>query len=416
MAQSTDIRAPRAARLLTETQVKNARAAAKPLKLSEPGGLYLLVKPTGAKLWRYRFQFMGREGLLALGRYPEVGLADARKKLRAARTLVAQGVNPVHQRKQAESDRRINTFEAVAASWQARSRALLRDSTAKQRKRELDKYLLPKLGAQTITAITRPQLTALLNSVEAGNAQTRNHEPAPETAKNLRSHLSAIFEHAIDIGAATSNPTPPRRILKPRRSTHHAALPEARLAAFLSSLDRARLDPRTRIAMLLVMLTACRKNEVTSACWDEFDLEAQAWTIPAARMKAKQDHWVPLSRQAIHLIAELRALTPTERKHLFPNRVDPLRPMADRSLNAVLERLGFGGQSTPHGMRSLFSTHFNRSGANAEVIERCLAHAPIDKIRAAYNRHQYKEERRSMLQEWANYLDSLRSSAGSALT
>lgn len=400
---------PRLSRPLTETQIRNAKATSgAPKKLAEPGGLFLLVKPGGTKLWRLRFRLNSREGLLALGSYPEVSLAQARELQRKAKAQVAAGLNPVHARARQELDEADNTFGSVTSAWQARANASVRTNTQKQREREVKKYLLPKLAAQRLAEITRPQLTAILAAVEGGSSSTRGRRPAPETARNLRTHLSAIFEYAIDIGVTTINPTPPRRVLKPRRSKHHKALPQGRLGEFLRALDCARIERTTRIAMLLVMLTACRKTEVTSACWNEFDLTGRQWNVPAERMKAKQNHWVPLSQQSITLLEELRTLAPVGTKHLFPNRRDPTKPMADRSLNAVFERLGFGEDATPHGMRALFSTHFNAAGANPEVIERCLAHAPLNKIRAAYNRHEYQAERRTLLESWADHLDQSR--------
>ena len=157
-----------------------------------------------------------------------------------------------------------------------------------------------------------------------------------------------------------------------------------------------------------MLLTACRKAEVIEGQWDEVNLEGAQWEIPAERMKAKRAHWIPLSTQAVALLTRLRELVPANREHLFPNRVDPRRPMANRSLNALMERLGFSGEGTPHGMRASFSTHFNSLGGNIDVIEHCLAHVPANAVRAAYNRHAYQDERRAMLQQWANRLDQLR--------
>lgn len=398
--------AARATRPLTETQIKNAKPQGKAIKLPEPGGLFLLVQPGGAKLWRYRFWLNEKEGVLALGRYPDISLKRARELHQEARTLVADGINPVHHRQHAKAQliiaqerAAVGTFGAVTAAWRAKTEAKLRPSTVRQRERELNNDLLPKLRSRPIESVTRLELSGLLTTVE---------KRAPETARNLRTHLDAIFEHAIDIGLMAANPTPPRRLLQPRNQIHHTALPAKRMGNFLRALDSSRVQPETRIAMLLILLTACRKDEVISARWEEFDLKAKGWTIPASRMKAKREHWVPLSTQAIALLRELRKLVPADREHLFPNRVDPKRPMANRSLNAVLGRLGYGGESTPHGMRATFSTHFNKAGANVDVIEHCLAHVPANRVRAAYNRHAYQEERREMLQTWADHLDSER--------
>lgn len=397
---------PAAPRLLTETQIRNAKAPKRAIKLADPGGLVLLVQPGGTKLWRYRFWLQQKEGVLALGRYPDVSLKRARELHLEARSLVAEGINPVHHRQKAklqqvqvELKADLGTFEAVAEAWRLKTDKQLRASTVRQREREINNDLLPQLKHRHVESIQRIELSNLLTTVE---------KRAPETAKNLRTHLHAIFEHAIDTGMITANPTPPRRLLQARHQVHHTSLPAQRVGNFLRALDASRIQPETRIAMLLVLLTACRKAEVTSSRWEEFNLKAKAWTIPASRMKAKREHWVPLSSQAVKLLNELRGLVPHKCEFLFPNRLDPSRPMANRSLNAVIERLGYGGESTPHGMRAAFSTHFNKVGASVDVIEHCLAHSPADKIRAAYNRHAYQDERRAMLQAWADHLDNER--------
>ncbi len=339
---------------------------------------------------------------MALGTYPDVNLATARTMHRAARAQVAAGENPVQIRRQesqkarqAELQAKTGAFQNLAAVWGAITEPNLAPLTIKQRDRELNKHLLPALGQRHISEITRIEIAALLKRVEVR---------APEVARNLRNYLSGIFEHAIDMGMLNASPVPPPRILKKRRQISHAALPAERLPEFLRMLGSVNVSPETRTALQLVILTACRKVEVAGARWDEFDLDAAEWIIPAERMKARREHWVPLSRQAVALLRELR-------RHqtgplLFPNRNDRTRPMAERTMNAVLYRNGYHGE-TIHGFRSVFSTHFNQLGANPDVVERCLAHAPRDKVRAAYNRHQYRQERRQLLQQWADYLDGL---------
>ena len=198
-------------------------------------------------------------------------------------------------------------------------------------------------------------------------------------------------------------------MLRNRNQTNHPALSLDLLGEFLRKLDAVdTIHEQTRIAMLLVVLTACRKAEVTEAKWSEIDLQAAEWEIPASRRKARRAHWVPLSRQCMNQLQELRALVPDGSVYLFPNRLDPDRPMADRSLNALMERLGFSGDGTQHGMRATFSTYFNAAGASIDVIEHCLAHVRGNRVRAAYNRHAYQAERRHLLQTWANCVDQLR--------
>lgn len=393
--------------MLTAVQINAAKPAAKAYKLSDSGGLYLLVQPTGAKLWRYKFRLGGVEGLDALGGYPEVSLAEARKAHGESRRLVAEGINPVLARRerkraliQATLVREKGSFEAVAADWSAATAHGLRASTVRQRERELAKDLLPKLRARQIKDITRVEITNLLKTIE---------KRAPEVARNQRNHLWGIFEYAIDSGLVDANPIPSIRVLKKRAQENHPALTPDEIGAFLRDLDdRSRLNEQTRIAMLLVILTACRKNEIIGGRWEEIDLEAGEWEIPAERMKNKRSHWVPLSAQAIALLKQLRELGHGSSTPLFPNRRDPKRPMANRTLNAVMERLGYSGKGTPHGMRASFSTHFNALVVNPDVVERCLAHTPAGQTRAVYNRNEYKSERRRVLQDWADWLDTRR--------
>ncbi len=393
--------------MLTTIQIKSAKAQDRAYKLADSGGLYLLVQPNGSKLWRYKFRLSGVEGKQSFGAFPEVSLAEARGLHGDSRKLVAQGINPVQAKQelkivqvQEQLERARGTFAAVMSDWGAATAAGLRPSTVNQRQREIDNDLMPKLKNRPMDGITRLELTALLKDVE---------KRAPEVARNLRNHLWGMFEYAIDSGLMENNPVPPLRVMKKRNQTNHPALAGDQIGDFLRALDAAAtINEETRIAMLLVLLTACRKAEVIEARWDELDLNAAHWEIPAARMKAKRPHWVPLSRQAVELLRSLRKIVPTGREHLFPNRLDPRRPMANRSLNALMERLGFGGEGTPHGMRAAFSTHFNSLGASVDVIEHCLAHVPANAVRAAYNRHAYQQERRMMLQAWADHLDCVR--------
>ena len=393
--------------MLTTIQIKSAKAQERAYKLADSGGLYLLVQSNGSKLWRYKFRVGGVEGKQSLGAFPEIGLAEARGLHSDSRKLVAQGINPVQAKQelrvtqaQEQLERERGTFAAVMADWNTATAASLRPSTVKQRQREIDNDLMPKLKNRPMDGITRLELTALLKDVE---------KRAPEVARKLRNHLWGMFEYAIDSGLMDNNPVPPLRVMKKRNQSNHPALAGEQIGDFLRALNAATtINEETRIAMLLVLLTACRKAEVIEARWDELDLEAAHWEIPAARMKAKRPHWVPLSGQAVELLTRLRKIVPAGREHLFPNRLDPRRPMANRSLNALIERLGFGGEGTPHGMRAAFSTHFNSLGASVDVIEHCLAHVPANAVRAAYNRHAYQDERRVMLQAWADHLDCAR--------
>lgn len=399
--------------VLTTLQIKSAKPTERAFKLADTGGLFLLVQPNGSKLWRYKFRLNGVEGLQALGAFPDVTLADARRAHAESRKLVAKGIHPVQARRderesrvRAELHRVKGSFGAVCADWNAVTSANLRSATVQQRNREIEKDLAPRFKDRPISKFTRLELTAALKEVE-----TR----APEVARNLRNYLWGMFEYAIDSGLIEDNPVPPVRVLRRRNQENHPALSPGLLGEFLRKLDAFdTIHEQTRIAMLLVVLTACRKSEVIGGKWSEIDLDAAEWEIPAERMKARRAHWVPLSQQAKKLINELRGLAAEGSVYMFPNRRDSDRPMADRSLNALMERLGFSGDGTPHGMRATFSTHFNAIGANIDVIEHCLAHAPANRVRSAYNRHAYRVERREMLQAWADQVDKLRRIATSS--
>ena len=302
---------------------------------------------------------------------------------------------------QANLAREKGSFAAVAEDWSAATAHGLRPGTLKQREREMKNDLLPKLKARQIKDINRVEVTALLKAVE---------KRAPEVARNLRNYLWGIFEYAIDSGLVSANPVPSLRVFKKRDQKHHPALSPDQISDFLKKLDaRTSMAEQTRIAMLLMILTASRKAEIIGGKWEEINLATGEWEVPGERMKKGRKHWIPLSKQAVRLLRDLRKLTPANQTLLFPNRRDPRRPMANRSLNAVFGRLGHSGEGTPHGMRSAFSTHFNSIiGTNPDVVEFCLAHAPMSKTRAAYNHHLYREERRKMLQEWADRIDHLR--------
>lgn len=387
------------ARALKDSEVRNAKPKPTAYKMTDGGGMFLLVQPAGAKLWRYKFRLHGKEGLFSIGGYPDVTLAEARTIHRAARAQVAAGENPVSTRKETRRQavrkqalEQAGEFMKVANDWRANTDDALAAASIKQRRLEMAKHIEPRFKGQNIANVTRQEIAELLKRVEA---------KTPETARNLRNYMFSIMEHAIGLGLLDANPVPPPRILKRRQSKSHAAFDLDQLKAFLVALDMDGAGPDVHAAMLLVIMTACRKNEVCEARWSEFDLDAAEWTIPAERMKARKEHWVPLPHQAVKLLRKMRRLTNGDL--VFPNRDDPDRSMANRTLNAVMDRVRVV-PGTVHGLRSTFSTHWNGEKRNADVIELCLAHSPANAVRAVYNRHQYKDERRELLQEWADLL------------
>lgn len=390
------------ARKLTDAEVRNARPGDKPYKMADGGGLYLLVQPNGARLWRYKFRTNGKEGVQALGVYPEVTLAAARIAHQKARATVADGVNPVRkkraERQAAERQEllsRTGAFPVVADEWLAATEPNLRACSIAQRKREIKAHLIPEFRHKNLNQITRAEISNLLKTVE---------KKTPTVARNLRGYLDAIFERGIDLGLIEINPVPPVRVMKKRAAVSHRMMAVESLPDFLARIDSGMTTIQTSGAMKLLLLTVCRKSEVAGARWSEFDLDAAEWIIPAERMKKNREHYVPLSRQAVTLLRDLRRYSNSD--VLFPHRDKIGESMAGATFNALIRRLGFEGD-TVHGFRSIFSTRFNSLEANPDVIERCLAHVPKDATRAAYNRHEYKKERREMLQQWADWLDQL---------
>lgn len=391
------------AQTLAPAQIRNVKPRPKPFKLFDGGGLFLLVQPNGAKHWRYKYRLASRENLLALGAFPEVGLAEARARHAEARRLVAAGIHPAEHKRQQEREQvqarareQTGNLAAVARQWLDTTGPELAESSRRQRQRELDTDVLPKLGSRQVANITRAELAEVLKSVEIR---------APAVARNIRQALAGIFDHAIDIGLISGSPVPTSKVLRRRAQVPHQALSLARWGEFVAALEASGTARHVQIALRLVVLTLARKGEVTAARWDEIDIDAAEWTIPAGRMKARRAHWVPLSRQAVELLRELRTLNGGEL--LFPHRSHPGKPIADRTLNAVLERLGFAAEAKVHGFRAMASTYLNECGWNPDAIEHALAHREPDPVRRAYNRAGYEGERRRMLQAWADHLDAL---------
>ena len=402
-------------RSLNPARVNAARAKDRPYKLSDGGGLYLLVQPKGRdgkprRLWRYKYRLNGSENLYAIGALPEIGLADARRIHQAARWLVERGKHPAQyareERERLHTDqlrRKTNTFAAVTEAWLGRDADKLAPGSMAQRKRELKNDVLPTLGGRQIAEIRKNELTDLLEKIQ---------RRAPEVARNVRFYMSSIFNYAVDAGLLTGSPVPGHRVLRARKQTPHPAMAPGKIKDFLRKMDASGCNRQTNIAVRLLMLTAVRKHELLKARWPEFDLDAAEWNIPAGRMKMRAAHWVPLSRQAVALLRELRTLSTGE--PLFPNVRDAHKSMAGNTINALLGRLGYLEEAKPHGFRAMFSTYFNEAGWNPDVIERFLAHQTKDRTRAKYDRSEHRDEQQKLAQHWANTLDAL--AAGAKVT
>lgn len=396
---------------LTDAAIRNAKPTDKPFKLTDSHGLYIEIKPNGSKLWRYRYKIAGRENLFAVGEFTDktdpnhTSLADARAARDDARKLVKQGIHPAHSRR-AELDVQVsaneNTFKAVALAWfeETRERKGWTDYYAKQVERVFEADAFPVIGTLPVSFVTPDHIAAVLERIEKRKAFN--------VAILARQWCSAVFRYAIRKRKATVDPTTAFKgeILRPDVQ-HNKPLPLEEIPAFLRVLDGYQGNPETVIAIRLLMLTVARTKELREATWGEFDLDAALWRIPAPRMKMRREHLVPLSRQAVDLLTELKRLT-GDRKYLFPNGRDPNRCMPGTTLNRALEYLGYRGKLSCHGFRSTASTQLNERGYRPDVIERALAHVEKNASRKAYNQALYLQERKEMLQEWADYLDGLK--------
>lgn len=392
---------------LSDTACRTAKPAAKPRKLYDFDGLYLLVQPQGGKLWRLKYRFGGKEKLLALGTYPAAGLRDARERRDDARKLIANGIDPGVQRKaQKAAQSGGESFETIAREWHTLNRNKWSEVTATRTLERIASGLFPYLGARPIRDVAAPELLAVLRRTEARGAI--------ETAHRLRQYCEKIFTYAVATGRAESNPGAAIRgalkSMPPER--HYAAITDPRkVGELLRAIDGYRGDPLTRAALMLASLLFVRPGELRHAEWAEIDLDAARWVIPAHKMKMRQAHIVPLSRQAVDILIELQPLTGRGR-YVFPSLRSADRCMSENTMGAALRRLGYSGdEMTAHGFRSIATTLLNEQGWHRDAIERQMAHGERDKVRAAYNRAEHLAERVRMMQAWADFLDGLKAGA-----
>lgn len=377
--------------------------AAKPGKLADGGGLFLLTKDTGAKLWRMKYRHDGRERLLSFGLFPEVSLAEARRRRDEARAVIRDGGDPAADRRAKRAADKLaaaDSFKAVAAEWLDKQRPALATVTAA--KAEWLLSLVPSLDPLPLGDITPPIILAALRRIE-GKGQH-------ETARRVKQRIGQVFRYAVAHGRADRDPTADLRgVLTPVKSKPHAAITDpAKMGDLLRALDGYAGQPVTAAALKLGPLLFVRPGELRRMEWAELDLDAAEWRIPAAKMKMREEHIVPLASQAVAILRDLQPLTGRSR-YVFPSLRTADRPMSENTVNAALRRLGFDGDTmTGHGFRAMASTRLNELGWKPDVIERQLAHAERNKVRAVYNRAQYMAERRTMMQAWADYVDSLR--------
>lgn len=390
---------------LTDAKVRSAKPKAKPYKLGDGGWLYLLVAPSGGKLWRMAYRFAGREKLLALGRFPDLSIKEARKLRDAAKERLAKGMDPALEKrleKVAQVTGAAATFRVVAEEYLDRQAAEGRAEATLTKNKWLLEHAYPQIGGRPVGAIKPAEVLAVLKRVEKRGRL--------ETARRLRAMTGAVFRYAIATARAEADPTSALRgaLRTPQVKNRAAITDPVALGGLLRALEGFDGQPATVAALRLLPLVFTRPGELRQARWSEISFDGAIWRIPAGRTKMRRDHMVPLPRQALAILRNLREIS-GKSELVFPSVRSILRPMSDNTLNAALRRMGYGkDEVTAHGFRATASTLLNESGRfSADAIERALAHQDPDPVRRAYARGTFWTERVTMAQWWADHLDAL---------
>jgi integrase len=407
----TNISVRRRSAPLSDTTIRAAKPGPVARKLPDGGsGLYLLVAPTGGRLWRFNYRFQGKQKTASYGAYSDVPLALARERHAEVRRMLAVGLDPMDERKAGKTAQReaaANTFEKVARAWLDHWHPSVEENTYSYALRRLEADVFPTIGSVPVSNIPASAFRDMAQATA---------KRAPHVAERLLGTCNQIMRYAVAHDLAERNPLAdikPSDILPARQSENFARVDAKELPALLHAIDHYRGRERTRLAMQLMALVFVRTSELIEARWDEFDLDAARWVIPGARMKMRTPHTVPLSRQALDVLARLRELT-GDSPLLFRNDRDHERPMSNNAILKALESMGYKGQMTGHGFRGVASTILHEQGWPHEHIEVQLAHQKRDAVSAAYDHAQYLPQRIKLMQHWADYLDGLR--AGNVIT
>ena len=389
---------------LNDRQIKNAKPAEKPFKLNDGKGLYLYINTSGGKLWRFDFSHNGKRKTLSIGKYPTISLVEARQAAENARRLLVSGQDPGEAKQQEKRERQaaaLNTFESIARRWHTDNLHRWKENHAARMLRYFETDVFPVIGAMSIQEIRVSDIKAVIDGVMARGVNN--------TAEKIREWTGAIFDYAVMLEIVETNPAYSlRKYIPGKQADHRPALPREELTEFFRRLILAEVEPQNRIALILNMLTFLRSTELRGGQWHEIDFDAAMWTVPARRMKhektaPKPPHAVPLADWTLELLAELKELTGNT-PFLFPSRTKTDGFISDATISRIIERMGYKGRVTPHGFRSLASSVLNEQGFNPDAIERQLAHIENNKIRAAYNRADYLNERKEFMQWYSDFL------------
>ena len=374
--------------MLTDTQLSKSRPRPTPYRMTDGKGLYLVVTPSGGRLWRWKYRFEGKEKLMALGQYPDVSLLKARERHAEGRRLLADGIDPMAERRVATTD--VGKFSGVAELWLAHWGVNKSPKHIAGTARRLKANVYPHIGSRPMNMIEPPDLVAMIKAIEARGVG--------DLAKRALQTVGQVFRYGIAHGHCKRNPVAdikPSDVLKPVRRSNMARIGASELPALLRAINNYPGAIETRLAVRLMALTFVRTSELLGARWDEI---GSRWDVPAERMKMKKPHIVPLASQTVKLLETLRAVT-GDSEYLFPG-------MSTNAILYALKRMGFKGVMTGHGFRGLASTLLHEQGFNHDYIELQLAHAPRNAVSAAYNHALYLSQRAEMMQSWANFLEA----------
>lgn len=397
---------------LTAIEIKNLKPQSKDYWRSDEKGLRLLIKKNGSKYWRLKYRFEGKQKTLALGIYPDVSLKDARLARDEARLGLSKGIDP-NEAKQILKNKDKAFFSILALEWWEQQKGTWTDDHAKRLWKRLKENSFAELDKRSIEKTTPQIIIGIIRKIEERNAL--------DVASRVLQDIRRVFRYGVQVGKLDNNPARELTgILKTRKKQHHPSLPVEEIGQFMFELqayhERGRL--LTQLALNLLILTFVRSGELRGAKWTEFDFEKKLWRIPAERMKMRSEHLVPLSRQALHILQELKPIT-SQYELLFPSEKYRHNPISDNTMRLAMHRMGYDGntkgksRAVPHGFRANASSILNEQGFNPDAIERQLSHTERNGVRAAYIHHaRYLDERAEMMQWWADYLDQRRKETG----
>ncbi len=388
---------------LTNLKAQHAKGDIRPYKLFDSGGLFLHVQPNGRKYWRLKYRFNRKEKLMALGTYPEVSLADARRARDQAKEQLRNYIDPVNERRLKKlfvEQSAANTFSVLTLEWWEKQKGRWSKDHSNRVLSSLKKEVFPFIGNRPISEIEPPEVLYVIRKIEDRRAL--------DVASRVLQRCSAVFRYAVQTGRAKYNPASELSgALETRKVKHQPSLPRSELPEFLQRLREYDGFLQTRYALKLLLLTFVRPGELRFAQWSEFDFDAAEWRIAAERMKMKSEHIVPLSTQALDVLRQQQQIS-WQYELVFPGERDWRKPISENTLGFAIYRLGYKGRATAHGFRATASSILNEQGFNRDAIERQLSHQERNKVRGAYTHHaEYLNDRRKMMQWWADYLDQL---------